>query len=204
MRFCWALLSGETSQCEPGKRLVRQIPGGCRRQTPSIHPRLAARRHGAPGPPSHPGFYRRPDERSRKSKEDARLGAERGGRVQTGRSPVVSIDPRAQPNPAGWKTFNCGCSISCGFRLRSTRTRLEKPPLAAVHMKAIWGFQWTTSLIGSNRVTVAKNAKVLVGRLPRHMASRSGEVMLQAPLARAPGEACEILGIAFLFYFIFY
>lgn len=64
-------------------------------------------------------------------------------------------------------------------------------------MKEIWGFQWTTSLIGSNRVTVAKNATILVGRLHRHMVSRSGEVMLQDPLARASSGACGILGITF-------
>lgn len=64
-------------------------------------------------------------------------------------------------------------------------------------MKESWGFQWTTSLIGSNHVTIAKNAKILVGRLPRHMVSRSGEVMLQAPLARASRGACLIPGIPF-------
>lgn len=98
---------------------------------------------------------------------------------------IISIDRKAPPNPTRWKTFNYGCSISCGFKFRSTRTRLESPPLAAVHMKEIWGFELTTSLIWSNSVTVAKNVQILVGCLNRHMVSRSREVMLQGLLAWA-------------------
>lgn len=98
---------------------------------------------------------------------------------------IIPVDPEAQPNPARWKTFNHGCSISCGFKFRSTRARLESPPLAALHMKEIWRFQPTPSLIWSNSATVAKNAQLLGGCLKRHMVTRSSEVMLQDLLAWA-------------------
>lgn len=105
--------------------------------------------------------------------------------MQVSGSLVISTDPSAFPKPIRWKTFCFGCSVSCGFKFRSARTRLESPKLAAAHMKGIWRFQLTTSIMGSTSVTVAENMKMLVGCLNGQMGCRSGKVTLQGLLAGA-------------------
>lgn len=105
--------------------------------------------------------------------------------MQVSGSLVISTDPSVQPKPTRWKTFCSRCSISCGFKFRSARTRLESSELAAAHMKGIWTSPLTTSIIGSTSVAVAKNRKILIGCLSRQTACRSRKVTVQGLLARA-------------------
>ena len=70
--------------------------------------------------------------------------------------------------------------------------RLENTPLAAARLKEIWGFQSTTSLIGSNSVSVAKNVKN-PGRLPSRtcgVQTHEGEAAGSPGLSRPGPEEC--------------
>lgn len=74
-------------------------------------------------------------------------GAEPACMMQVSGPSVISTDPSVRPKPTRWKTFSSRRSVSCGFKFRSARTRLESSMLAAAHMKGTWRFQLTTSII---------------------------------------------------------
>lgn len=58
--------------------------------------------------------------------------------------PDTSTDPNPQPNPTRWKTFNCYCPISCGFKIQKHKHQI-RALAGSSSLERDLGFQLTTS-----------------------------------------------------------
>lgn len=99
------------SRFPDGSTTIPQVPIGSFQIVVMLHPRL--------------NFYQWADQRPGKSCSDTRAKPIR--RMPGLRSLILSTDPNPQPNPTRWKTFNCYCSISCGFKIQKHKHQIREP-----------------------------------------------------------------------------